>query len=175
MADSKRDDEKGVGAIGVIGGVVAVALVGVAGWFGYRYFTTTPIEIDEPVTPPQPAAGGGEKPPPVPGPAPKPKATTSTTTVPAMTKTPYNDQKLSSPQIVAGILAGLSTRYQTGAQEANGRFQADWNKLAKAGKLSPGKLNNSRLKVDGVMGVQTLRAVEWADDGNHSAEWAAMV
>ncbi len=176
-----RKSEKGVGIVGVLAGVVGLAALGVGGWFAWdKWFKPKTGELDEPeerdepkpdedpdepeeADEPKPEPEEADEPKPAPAPAPA-----GTTTVPAMTETPYNEAKFSSPEIVSGILAGLGPgqRYHMAFKQQTSLFQKDWNTLAKAGKLKPSSLNSSRLKTDAVMGVQTLRALEWADDGN---------
>ncbi len=107
--------------------------------------------IDEPapVTPAGPTAPSGSR-------------------VPAKGAIPYNMAMFPNTEAVRGRLAGLSPKYAfvsaptAALAEAVTMFQFDWNDLSKGNELDPSRLNGTALKVDGVAGRQTLRALEWA-------------
>ena len=165
----KRD---GAGVFGWVAGGVALTAVAVAGFFGFRAFARTKKTATEIEDPDVPEKKKEE-------PATKTTTTTTTTTatktLPAKTTTPYNKTMFAKPGDANGVLASLSDSYATAAgggtsspnfMAALAMWQEHWNILAKRKKLSPSSLNATRLKVDGKIGTQSRRGLEWSKGMN---------
>ena len=163
--NGKKDD--GAGVFGWVAGGVALVAVAVAGFFGFRALAKKKpgVVVEDPDVPEkkkeEPAASEPAK-----------TATTATKSVPAKTQTPYNKTMFAKPGDANGVLAGLTALYALaisgGTSGGNfmshlAMFQKHWNDLAKAKKLVPSSLNQTRLTVDGKIGTQSRRALEWAD------------
>ncbi len=160
----------GGGAVGWIVGGVAVVAVSVAAFFGYQAMAKAS-------TPEKKAEKKAEEKKAEEKKAEEKKAgtttTTTTTTVPAKTQTPYNKTMFAKSGDAVNVLRSLAPKYVAdliGVTSTNspkfvgmlGRFQKDWNAVAKAKDLTPISLNSSRLTVDGKIGTQSRRAMEWA-------------
>ncbi len=167
MANGNGKNGGGGGVGWIVGGVVVVA-VSVAAFFGWQSMAKakTPEKKAEEKKEAEKkeaekkATGGGT-------------TTTTTTTVPAKTQTPYNKTMFAKSGDAVNVLRSLAPKYVAdliGVTSTNspkfvamlGLFQKDWNAVAKAKEATPIVLNSSRLKVDGDIGTQSRRAMEWA-------------
>ncbi len=173
--NGKKDD--GAGVFGWVAGGVALVAVAVAGFFGFRALAkskSTAVEVEDPDVPEKKKDKPDE-------PAKTTTtASTATKTVPAKTTTPYNKTMFAKPGDANGVLASLAAFYALaisgGTSGANfiaylSMFQKHWNDLAKAKKLVPSSLNATRLTVDGKIGTQSRRAMEWAK----GMDWPAVL